>query len=207
MPDEQKPWGRLDWTEAYARLERLARASRQEEALAPERALEVLDARARQLSRPLASPAPQSALLEVVRFHDGAQGYALESRFVHEVLRAPELTPLPGAPEHLRGLHLLRGEVLPMVELGPLFGRPVTGAHALVLVVGAGRPELGLCAASAEEVAALARDALLPPPTTLAPEARELVSGIDREGLILLEGRALLGDSRLVFDLADERNT
>lgn len=207
MPEDRTPEGGVDWAEAYARLERLARASTEEEALAPAGAGEVLEARARQLSRPLEAPAPESALVEVVRFHDGAQGYALESRFVHEVLRAPELTPLPGAPELLRGLHLLRGEVLPIVELGPLFGRPVTGALAFVLMVGAGRPELGLCAASVEEVAPLARGSLLPPPSTLAPEALPLVSGIDREGLILLEGGALLGDSRLVFDLADERNT
>ncbi len=207
MPDERTPEDGMDWAGAYARLERLARASTEEEALAPTRAAEVLEARARQLSRPLQAPAPESALLEVVRFHDGAQGYALESRFVHEVLRAPEPTPLPGAPELLRGLHLLRGEVLPLVELGPLFGRPATGALQLVLVVGAGRPELGLCAASVEEVAPLARGTLLPPPATLAPQSREWVSGIDREGRILLEGTALLGDSRLVFDLADERNT
>ena len=58
-----------------------------------------------------------------------------------------------------------------------------------------------------EEVAPLARGSLLPPPSTLAQEALALVSGIDREGLILLEGGALLGDSRLLFDLADERNT
>lgn len=207
MPEERTPAGGVDWAEAYARLERLARAATDEEALAPARAVEVLEARARQLSRPLAAPAPESSLLEVVRFHDGAQAYALESRFVHEVLRAPELTPLPGAPELLRGLHLLRGEVLPMVELGPLFGRPVTGALNLVLVVGAGRPELGLCATTVEEVAPLARGSLLPPPSTLVPEGQELVAGIDREGLILLQGGALLGNSRLVFELADERNT
>lgn len=206
MPENRTPGDGVDWTEAYARLERLARASTDEAALAPERAREVLEARARQLARSLVAPTPESALVEVVRFQDGAQAYALESRFVHEVLRAPELTPLPGAPELLRGLHLLRGEVLPLVELAPLFGRPVTGTLAFVLVVGAGRPELGLCAASVEEVAPLARDTLLPPPSTLSPEGRELMSGIDREGLILLEGDTLLGDSRLVFTLDDERN-
>jgi purine-binding chemotaxis protein CheW len=82
----------------------------------------------------------------------------------------------------------------------------VTGALHFVLVVGAGRPELGLCAASVEEVAPLTRAALLPAPPSLAPEGRELVSGIDREGLILLEGDALLGDSRLVFNLDGERD-
>lgn len=202
MAHEKDAPGGMDWKEAYARLERLARATEAAETLTPGQAEEVLDARARRLASPPA-PAPEGPLLEVVRFHDGAQGYALESRFVHEVLRAPELTPLPGAPERLRGLTLLRGEVLPVVELAPLFGRPVTGTRSVLLVVGAGRPELGVCAASVEEVVPLAAHALLPPPVTLAGA---LVSAIDREGLILLEGRALLEDSRLVFDLADGRD-
>ncbi len=203
MADEKTPMDRRDWAQAYARLARLAHATEAAETLAPAEASEVLDARARQLAQTQA-PAPEHALLEVVRFHDGTQGYALESRYVHEVLRAPELTPLPGAPEHLRGLTLLHGEVLPLVELAPLFGRPVTGTLAHVLVVGAGRPELGVYAASVEEVAPLAPGALLPPPAVLAG-AGALVSGIDAEGLILLEGGALLGDSRLVFDLVEER--
>lgn len=201
MTAEKKPEDAISWADTYARLARLARTS---EALTPEQAEAVLDARARQFARAPAAPAPDSALLEVVRFHDGTQGYALESRLVHEVLRAPALTPLPGAPERLRGLCLLRGEVLPLVELAPLFGRPVTGALGFVLVVGEGRPELGLCAASAEEVAPLERGALLPVPPSISPEGRELVLGIDRDGLILLEGSALLGDSRLVFDLSAE---
>ncbi len=66
-------------------------------------------------------------LLEVARFRSGGQEYALETRFVHEVLRGAELTPCPGAPPVLRGLTLLRGEVLPVVELAPLFGRPASG--------------------------------------------------------------------------------
>lgn len=207
MADAKKAGGELDWAEAYARLARLAQAAEEARTLDAEQSLAQLDARARQLARPLAAQAPESALVEVVRFHDGAQAYALESRYVHEVLRAVELTPLPGAPERLRGLALLRGEVLPMVELAPLFGRPVTGARAQVLVVGAARPELGVCVDSVAEVTHLARASLLNPPSTLAPEGLELVSGIDREGLILLEGGALLKDSRLVFDLTDERNT
>ncbi len=55
-----------------------------------------------------------------------------------------------------------------------------------------------------EEVVLLPRETLLPPPATLDAEAARLVSGIHREGTLLLEGEALLSDSRLVFDLTDE---
>jgi purine-binding chemotaxis protein CheW len=90
------------------------------------------------------------------------------------------------------------------VELPPLFGRPATHAGDILLVVGGTRPELGLCVEEAEEVTSLPRDTLLAPPSALDADARGLVSGIHREGLILLEAEALLRDSRLVFDISDE---
>lgn len=200
---EEKKEGGLDWAAAYARLARLADATHGSETLAPREAQAVLDARARELARPPTPERPESERLEVARFRAGGQVYALSTRFTHEVLRAPELTPLPGAPALLRGLTLLRGEVLPLVELAPLFGRPPSGAGQTVLVVGAGRPELGLCAEEVEEVTFLSREALLPPPAALASDVG-WVSGIHRDGTILLEGEALLGDSRLVFDLSEE---
>lgn len=197
---ENKPGGGLSWAQAYARL---ARAT-QEETSSPEQALATLEARARELARPPAPERDADALLEVARFRSGGQPYALETRFIHEVLRGVELTPLPGAPPALRGLTLLRGEVLPAVELAPLFGRPASGTGGMLLVVGAVRPELGLCVEEVEEVVHLPREGLLPPPAALEAETRGLVSGIHREGLILLEGEALLRDSRLFFDIADE---
>ena len=200
---QNKPGGGLDWAAAYARLERLAKAAR-ETASSPEQAVEALEARARELARPVAPPRAEGSLLEVARFRSGEQAYALETRFVHEVLRGVELTPLPGSPGVLRGLTLLRGEVLAAVELAPLFGRPTSGKLGMLLVVGAARPELGLCVEEVEEVLHLAREELLPPPAALEAETQGLVSGIHREGLILLEGEALLKDSRLFFDIADE---
>lgn len=201
---EQRRGEGLDWEAAYARLRRLAAATESTGALSPEEARAVLEARARELARSSAPEKPVGSQLEVARFHAGGQAYALETRFIHEVLRAPELTPLPGAPALLRGLTLLRAEILPVVELAPLFGRPASCLGTVVLLVGAARPELGLCVEAVEEVTFLPRDSLLPPPPTLPVEATALVSGIHREGTMLLEGAALLSDSRLIFDLSEE---
>ncbi|HYI02498.1 chemotaxis protein CheW [Hyalangium sp.] len=193
----------LDWAGAYARLERLTTRT-EAGAATPEDSLAVLDARARALAQPLSPAQEAGTLLEVVRFRSGEQRYALETRFIHGVLRGAKLTALPGAPPVLRGLTLLRGEVLPLVELAPLFGRPATRAGDIVLVVGLARPELGLYVEEVEEVASLPRDTLLAPPAALGAESGGLVSGVQREGLLLLEAEALLKDSRLIFDLADE---
>jgi purine-binding chemotaxis protein CheW len=201
---ERKTGPGRNWEEAYARLSQLATATGSATTRTPEEAQALLDARARELARPVVPERASGSLLEVARFRSGGQEYALETRFVHEVLRTVELTPLPGAPPLLRGLTLLRGEVFPVVELAPLFGRPPSGHGSGVLLVGLGRPDLGLAVEAVEEVVLLPRDTLLPPPATLPAEAVRLVSGIHREGTLLLEGEALLGDSRLVFDLTDE---
>jgi purine-binding chemotaxis protein CheW len=200
---ERKTGQALNWQEAYARLSRLEAAMESASTLTPEEAQALLDARAQELARPAVPERPSGTLLEVARFRSGGQEYALETRFVHEVLRTAELTPLPGAPPLLRGLTLLRGEVLPVVELAPLFGRPASGRGSGVILVGQARPELGLAVETVEEVVLLPRDTLLPPPATLAAEAVQLVSGIHREGTLLLEGEALLSDSRLIFDLSE----
>ncbi|NPC85496.1 chemotaxis protein CheW, partial [Pyxidicoccus fallax] len=136
--------GGIDWEAARARLATLAAATQEQETLSPGEAQAILDARARALAHAPSPDLEREAPREVVRFRTAGQAYALESRFVLEVVRAPEVVPLPGAPPALRGLTLLHGEVLPVVELAPLFGRAPADASGPLLVVGAGRPELGL---------------------------------------------------------------
>ena len=202
MSDEQQKRGALDWAAAYRRLERLAAHA----GTSPEQEAAVLEERALSLGRPLEHQERTGPRMELVHFRSGEQDYALETRFVREVLRSSEQrVPLPGAPEVLRGVVLLHGEVLAVVELAPLFGGPASTLHGPVLVVGQGRPELGLRADRVEEVFATSRDALLPPPTALGAQERTLVAGISHSGIIVLEGEALLRDGRLFFDLAEER--
>ena len=192
----------LDWAAAYARLERLAVHTGN----SPEREAAVLEERALSLCHVLEHQEQTGPRLELVHFRSAEQDYALETRFVREVLRSSEQrVPLPGAPEVLRGVVLLHGEVLAVVELAPLFGAPASTLHGPVLVVGQGRPELGVRADRVEEVFATSREALLPPPSALGAQERTLVAGITRSGIIVLEGEALLRDGRLFFDLAEER--
>ena len=65
----------------------------------------------------------------------GAERYAFPVEAVREVVRDGDVTPVPGAPPAIRGVHNLRGEVLPVVELGALLGVGTGSEEARCMIV------------------------------------------------------------------------
>lgn len=58
-------------------------------------------------------------------FACGSSLYAVPAETAAEVVTLPALTRVPGAPMHLVGVFAHRGEVLPVVDLARLSGRPL----------------------------------------------------------------------------------
>jgi len=196
----------VDWAAVRAGLARAGAAL--EEALrpSPERARAVLEERTRKLARVPPRPADQGDGLLAVTFVLAGERYALEARYVREVLRLGERTPLPGAPEFVVGVLNLRGEVLAVFDLRPLLGlgaaAPEEGGR--VLVLGVDRPEFGLLADAAEEVLTLAERDLFEPPDSVTGPGRQYLRGVTQEALVVLDGAVLLRDGRLFVDQAEE---
>lgn len=69
----------------------------------------------------------------------GDERYAFPVHRVREVGRAFEVTPVPGAPPAVRGVHNLRGEVVPVLALATLLGLPGGEADCIVLAEEGGR--------------------------------------------------------------------
>jgi purine-binding chemotaxis protein CheW len=67
--------------------------------------------------------------LELFCVQMNGERYALEAALVHEVVRLPPLTPLPGMPPFLLGVCAHRGEVLPVIDLAKLMGRGESRSH------------------------------------------------------------------------------
>ena len=73
--------------------------------------------------------------------------YGLPVAAVQEVLRRPDAaTPLPNAPDFVRGVVTLRGGVLPLIDQRRLLRLPeaAEGAQARVVVIGTGAARAGL---------------------------------------------------------------
>ena len=74
---------------------------------------------------------------EVLRFDLGELRCAVPLTHVREVQRAVAVTPLPGAPPIIEGVIDVRGEIVPVVDVGTRLGlppRPLRAAQSLVLV-------------------------------------------------------------------------
>jgi purine-binding chemotaxis protein CheW len=155
---------------------------------------DILRTRAEALARPPAAQIDRSNDTEFASFSVDGDRYAVETSFVREVLPLPEITPLPGRARVLVGVTSLRGEIVPVAALGRLFGgagSPLPAASYLV-VLGQARAEVGVLATEIGE-------AYMLDPSELSSARREraLTRGVTRDGLVVLEGVALLSDPRL----------
>ncbi len=145
---------------------------------------------ARQVTGPVERPD-----LQVVVFRLRNEFYALPVGDVREVVRIPEITPLPRAPAFLRGVTNLRGRVVPVIDLRKQLDRPGEQPSQPARVLIARLPSsmtrrgwVGLIVDSVEGVERIPAAAIQPAP--------ELVTS--QLGQDYLAGLAQLGDKLVV---------
>jgi purine-binding chemotaxis protein CheW len=199
----REPGAATDWAAVREGIRRAQLATESTLDLSPERARSVMDERARLLARP---PAPEPApgeVLELLTFTLARERYAVEARYVRQILRITQLTPVPGAPEFIAGIVHVRGEIVAVIELGRFFGLPPRGVTDLsrLLVLGQERDELGILADTADEMAAVRAGEILDASGTVTGIGREHLRGVTRQALIVLDAAALLRDERLFVGL------
>ncbi len=196
----------IDWDEVRARLDRVDAAVREALEPSPDRVKAVLQQRARALAIVPTGEPSASEMTDVVVFSMGGESYAVETRHVRRVVKPDSCTPVPGAPASLLGLINVSGDVLPVFDLASAFGlavgTPCSGA--LIVVLGAGRDELGLAADAVHEVRSLRQAELLEPPGTIEGLGRHLILGLTADALLVLDGAALLKDDRMIIDQGED---
>lgn len=198
---KRKRTQRVDWAALHARLERARNALARGTQKDGEHATGVLAARARALAvRP--PPAAPRETLDVVEFSIAGERYAIESAHVREVQQLRELTPLPGAARHVRGLVNLRGQMLAVVDLARLFELPERGLGDLnrTVVLSSQAMEFALLADRIAGVGKVALAAMRPSLPTLTGIRERYLRGVTAEGLVVLDGAKLLADGAATHD-------
>ena len=92
--------------------------------------------------------------LQVVGFRIGRETFGLPISIVREIVRVPEITSVPNAPEYIEGVINLRGRIIPVVDLRKRFGDKTfeRDKKNRIVVVELGSRAVGLIVNSASEV-------------------------------------------------------
>jgi purine-binding chemotaxis protein CheW len=96
----------------------------------------------------------QGGLLHLVTFQLGREEYGVEIASVQEIIRATDITPVPGAPSHVRGVINLRGKIIPVVDLRKRFtlASVESGDDQRIIVIELGEKRIGMLVDSVSQV-------------------------------------------------------
>jgi len=147
-----------------------------------------------------AEESDHSADLQVLEFAVGDEVYALETRFVSEVYPVTDLALIPGTPDFVLGVISVRGKIVSVLDLRPLFGLRVRVGVCpdTAIVLRSDSMEFGVAADQIREVKALPLEALQRSLKTLAGASGDYVFGVTPERVVILDAAKLLADPRLV---------
>jgi purine-binding chemotaxis protein CheW len=112
------------------------------------------------------SPGADAARREFLTFTLGGEHYGIDILQVQEIREIDHVTRVPQVARFVRGVINLRGAIVPIVDLGLMFGFPeaLPLEKASVIVLNAERRMVGLVVASVSDVVGLAEDEILPAP-------------------------------------------
>ena len=157
---------------------------------------EILEQRARELATPISETVSLAQFTEVISFRIGDESFAIETQFVREVLRAPEITFVPNSPSFLLGVSALRGTVLAVMDIGEfLHARNRQTKCPWLLVVGTDSPNFGMAVESVDDVSMFSNSAMLPP----ASESNQhgFIKAVTSDAITILDGEQLLSSTVL----------
>jgi purine-binding chemotaxis protein CheW len=141
--------------------------------------------------------------LHIVGFQVGRETYGVPITSLHEIVRVPEITAVPDAPDYLEGVINLRGKIVSVMDLRKRFGekRAALNRHNRILVVEHGGRLAGLIVDAASEVLKIPTDAVEPPPVMFQEGGLNCVTGLGKVGgrlVVLLDMNKLLAPASLL---------
>jgi len=142
--------------------------------------------------------------LQVVGFRIGRETFGLPISIVREIVRVPEITSVPNAPDYIEGVINLRGRIIPVVDLRKRFGEKTTEPskkHRIVVVEMDGR-RIGLLVNSASEVLKIPPSEIEAPHNVFQEGELNYITGVGK-----LRGRlVILLDLNRILQRGELRN-
>jgi len=117
---------------------------------------------------------------ELIAFRVGAQEFCVDIMVVREIRGWSPATPMPHAPDYVRGVINLRGAVLPVIDLSArlALGDVEPTPRHVIIVAKVGAQTVGLLVDAVSDILTASDETLQPPPEVGCDAARTFVKGI-----------------------------
>jgi purine-binding chemotaxis protein CheW len=108
----------------------------------------------------------------------GKELFTIDLRNVREVFVVDSITPVPGMPTGLVGVTNLRGTVIPLLDLRPMFALNADAPLPYAVVVKHGNWQVGVLVDTVPEIRTLSKNEFFPAPTGTGERAFPFVSTV-----------------------------
>lgn len=127
--------------------------------------------------------------VQIVGFRIGRETFGLPIASVREIVRVPEITSVPNAPDFIEGVINLRGRIIPVVDLRKRFGEVVgpPSKKNRIVVVEVENRSIGLMVNSASEVLKIPPSEIEPPHSVFQEGDLNYITGVGK-----LHGRLVI---------------
>lgn len=143
-------------------------------------------------------------------FFLAGEEYGVDVRLVQEIIRVAEITQVPRAPAHIRGVINLRGRIIPVVDLRRKLelGTVEASKQARIVVVKLRDRLVGLLVDGASQVLKVPQSLVEPPPEEVVEVHQNAIRGVAKlqdRLIILLDLMKALASELRETGPADER--
>lgn len=149
----------------------------------------------------LAPDRQSSVERQFATFYVGHMLLGVDIRVVQEINRQNEITQVPHAPEYVRGVINLRGDVATVVDLRAVLGLPQTAGsrERRNLIVHSGGEAIGLLVDRISDILTLRTDEISPAPANVDDLDSRFIAGVhtlDGGIVVLLDIEKVLADQQ-----------
>lgn len=118
----------------------------------------------------------------IVGFRVGRETYGVPITSLHEIVRVPEITAVPDAPDYLEGVINLRGKIVSVIDLRKRFGQPSVeiDRRSRILVVEHRGRLAGMIVDSASEVIKIPESEIEAAPAMMQEGGLDCVTGLGK---------------------------
>lgn len=126
---------------------------------------------------------------QIVGFRVGRETFGVPISLVHEIVRVPDITAVPEAPDYVEGVINLRGKIISVIDLRKRFGEQQISSDKKnrILVVEVASKMVGLIVDAASEVLKVPETEIDLPPNVFEEGELNYVTGVGK-----LRGRLII---------------